>query len=126
MNTVLIDNTDLEVWEGWVGETNSLAATWHRTDKAPRCGIQLFCTWQGRYTLMLLSENQWTTPIENEQNQGKVRQALMKYMSSEIRAINESNRLSEKVENSFEQAQTHINLWLNDQAKAAKWYQEFK
>ena len=122
MNTVFANNTDLEVWEGWVGDTHSVAATWHRKDNRAQCGFQLFSTWHGHFTLMLLYGDQWKTPLHKTVSADKVRKAIFLYMSSQIELINQKDLFSPKVEKSFHDAHLQINEWLNEQVKIIKWF----
>lgn len=126
MNTLLADNSDLEIWEGWVGDTHSVAATWYRTDKKARCGYQLFSTWRGEFTLMLLIDDKWTTPINKSKEPFKVRQEILKYMSERIAKLSESKKYTDKVEASFNQAHSQVNDWLNEQMKLVDWFDKYK
>lgn len=126
MNTVLADNTDLEIWEGWVGDTQSMAATWHRVNRKAQCGFQIFNTWQGCFTLMLLADGKWSTPVQNCTNAQKVRQTLLQYMSKRIELLNNNHEYTDRVERSFKQAHAQINQWMNDQSKVAAWMNQHR
>ncbi len=126
MNTLIADNLDLEVWEGWVGDTHSVAATWHRASLKAHCGFQLFSTWNGCFTLMLLQEGTWSTPVDKTRDPLKVRQAMIRYMSQQIEALNRTGLYTDLLADSFTQAHRQVNQWLNEQAKMSDWFNQYK
>ncbi|HET9843566.1 MAG TPA: hypothetical protein VFP93_02790 [Gammaproteobacteria bacterium] len=126
MNTVLANNTDLEIWEGWVGDTHSIAATWYRQKNKAQCGFQVFSTWHGYFTLMLLHKDVWQTPVSRLQDPRKVRQLLFKYMSDQIAHVNRKGALTPQLEKSFQVAQESVNQWVNEQVKVLKWFVSYK
>lgn len=126
MNTLLLGNTDLEIWDGQVGDTHSIAATWYRKNKKAQCGFQLFASWDGTVTLMILENGNWTTPIHKSKHVQLVRRHMMEYMSKHIAKINQLNDLSAETQSSFSQAQLALNDWLKEQSKVIQWVQHFR
>ena len=127
MNTFLLDNLDLEIWEGWVGQTHSLAATWSRKDKKAQCGFQVFhATNGGGYTLMILDKGHWSTPLHQVRDLATLRRTFLKYMSGQIHQSQLENRYTTLVETSFSEAHCQFNQWMNDQVKTEQWLEQQK
>lgn len=127
MNTFLIDNLDLEIWEGWVGQTHSLAATWSRKNKKARCGFQVFhATNGGGYTLMLLDDGTWDTPLHQVRDLATLRRTFLKYMSHQIQLSQRENYYTTVIETSFTDAHCQFNQWINDQVKTEQWLEQQK
>lgn len=120
MSNLVVDNQDLSIWEGWIGDIHSIAATWHRAGDRALLGYQLYAGSDGCISLILLDNGIWHTKVRNVVGHQAIRREMLRYITKNIARCNQQGALTETLEESFIQAQKQLNQWLIEQSQVIR------
>jgi hypothetical protein len=121
MNTLILGNDDLELFEEDIADSQTITACWYKKQQRPRLGCQLLSIWPGHFSLKLMVNGKWSTIVIKTTDIKVIRYHLYLYLSDSIQEINQAGELNDQIESSFNEVFNHINGWFNEQQKTLIW-----